>query len=86
MIEIKIDDNIPIPGPHRFKCVISPKKVNIATIANKLQIGQSFVCALNITSYARTELGRISKNKNKKFLTRTVVEDGNRVLRVWRVE
>jgi hypothetical protein len=72
MAMIKPDDNIPIPS---VNCGKPPKHPY-----RQLQIGQSFAAT---SKYVNTAMW--SRHTGHKYTTRRLIEDGEAVIRVWRV-
>lgn len=80
---IQIDDNIPPPSPmgaRRFGLVEA-----VHTTMQTMEVGQSFVLPISRKTYLSMAKTMYAKTK-KQFASRTVVEDDQTIVRVWRVE
>lgn len=78
---IKIDDDVPMPMPR------GGGGKGVASTLRALAVGQSFVAPPHLRGITRTQQNtqRVAATiKGKKFATRVVVENEQRVVRVWR--
>ncbi len=80
---IQIESGIPLPPAKAGRPAIS----GVSVALRAAEVGQSFVApphALGVR-HARLAAARAAAHvKGKKFATRVVVENGERVVRVWR--
>jgi hypothetical protein len=70
--EFKIEKNIPLPNV---------RDKSIASLLRQMEIGDSFFYPNGKHSFS----GRFSSLRPKKFVVRTVLENGIKGIRVWRV-
>lgn len=73
--EIKIDNNIPIP------LVRGKSKYPFA----KLEIGESFFVPEKSTNFLGAIRAKFARILSRKFIIRSVTENGVKGIRVWRV-
>ncbi len=81
MTEIKIEANIPLPAG--FEPGARHRKYPYSTMA----VGESFLYPLHANGITYTQAnaaGAARRHLGKTFVTRIVVENGERVVRVWR--
>lgn len=79
---IKIDDDVPLPPPTN-----RGSRNGVAAALRSLAVGQSFVFPSRGAKPIETQTyaSRTARSvKDKKFTTRVVEENGERVVRVWR--
>lgn len=77
-MSFEVEDNIPIPPR-------VGRGSGIWSTADKLEIGQSFAIDASLRPNVLS-LGTLAKKKNKKFTTRSLVENGKKIIRIWRTE
>lgn len=80
-----IDKGIPIPRPGQGKGTPAGP---VRTAMDALAVGESFLAPIISHDPRKTQVytGRTGQNlKPKKFSTRQIIENGRRVVRVWRV-
>jgi hypothetical protein len=73
-----IDDNVSLPTQRTGGCSKYP--------FGKMEIGQSFAIPRAVGHNARMAAAQFGKRNGMKFTSRALTEDGEPVVRIWRVE